>query len=182
MTGGHAHRPPVQGPECGTMQPMMTHRPAFAVGLLLAVALAGCRAPVAAEPSEPLPVTSAAEFSRILAGSSRPSVVNVWASWCLPCRSEAPLLVAAHDRFGDRVRFIGVDVQDAQEAAAAFVAEFGITYENYFDRDRTVPGLLGGVGVPITYFVAPGGEVLSRHNGVIDERTLALNIDELLRR
>ncbi len=88
----------------------------------------------------------------------------------------------AHRRFGEEVRFVGLNVQDSQSQAAAFLAEFGLTFEQYFDPGRRVPALLGGVGVPITYFFAPGGELVHLHNGVIDERTLALQIDELLSR
>ena len=90
-------------------------------------------------------------------------VVNLWASWCIPCRSEAPLLTEAHRQLGDEVRFIGVATQDSQVDAEAFVAEFSMTFENYFD---------------------PGGEVkvVSTVFGIIDERSLALEIDELLSR
>lgn len=109
-------------------------------------------------------------------------MVNVWASWCVPCRSEAPLLRVAHERFGDEVAFIGIDVQDDQDSAQAFIAEFGLAFPHYFDRDRRVPQELGGIGVPITYFIDADGSVVDIHSGIIDEATLALGIDELLSR
>lgn len=109
-------------------------------------------------------------------------MVNVWASWCGPCRSEAPLLRQAHERYGDRIRFVGIDVQDVQGPALDFLAEFGITYDNFFDPDGAIPASLGGFGVPLTYFFAGGGEQVYLQSGVIDERTLALQIDELLAR
>ena len=118
----------------------------------------------------------------LIRDTNRPVVVNVWASWCIPCRSEAPLLRSAHTEFGDQVRLVGVDVQDSQASARAFIAEFEIPFENFYDRARLVPAALGGRGVPITYFFSAGGELVSVHSGVIDERTLALNIDEVLRR
>ncbi|NNC40352.1 MAG: TlpA family protein disulfide reductase [Acidimicrobiia bacterium] len=117
-----------------------------------------------------------------LLDSSGPTVVNIWASWCVPCRSEAPLLTAAHQVFGEEVTFIGVDIEDSQDGAREFIAEFGLEFDNYFDRTGVVRAALGGVGVPITYFFAPGGELVYRHNGVIDERTLSLQIDEILNR
>lgn len=117
-----------------------------------------------------------------LLDSSGPVVLNVWASWCVPCRSEAPLLTAAHATFGDEVAFIGVDIEDSQNGAREFIAEFGLEFDNFFDRSGVVRAALGGVGVPITYFFAPGGELIYRHNGVIDERTLSLQIDEILNR
>lgn len=130
----------------------------------------------------PLSPTDPGQFRLLLAASDAPVVVNVWASWCLPCRSEAPLLRIAHQRFGAEVRFVGLNVQDSQPQAAAFLTEFGLAFEQYSDPRRRVPSLLGGVGVPITYFFAPGGELVHLHSGVIDERTLALQIDELLGR
>lgn len=118
----------------------------------------------------------------LLSSDPRPAVVNIWASWCLPCRSEAPLLDAAHEEFGDEVQFIGVAVEDTQLGARSFIAEFGVEFENYFDRNGSVPAALRRVGVPITFFFAADGTLISAHSGVIDERTLAINIDELLAR
>ncbi len=130
-----------------------------------------------------LPETTPAEIGTLLASSDRPVVLNVWASWCIPCRSEAPLLRRAHQEYGDRVRFVGVDVEDAQDDARAFIAEFGLDgFEHYFDRSGAVPRELGGRGVPLTFFFAPGGDLVDLHRGVIDERALALGIDELLAR
>src|SRR5918996_1091044 len=122
---------------------------------------------------------TASEFEAHLGGLDDPAVVNVWASWCLPCRSEAPLLDEAHAQYGDKIEFIGVDVQDSQPAAKQFLAEFGLDFAHFFDRDRAIPNFYGGLGTPITMFLAPHGELVTIHNGVIDERTLALNIDEL---
>ncbi len=128
-----------------------------------------------------LPAITATEFEAHIAGIEKPAVVNVWASWCLPCRSEAALLDQAFSRHGHEIEFIGVDVQDNQTDAKAFLAEFGLGFDHFFDRDRQVPNFYGGIGTPITLFFAPGGELVKTHNGVVDERTLALNIDELLR-
>ena len=129
-----------------------------------------------------LPVTNADDFEQLLAASESPMVVNLWASWCIPCRSEAPLLTEAHRQLGEEVRFIGVATQDSQVDAEAFVAEFSMTFENYFDRNGEVKGWIGSLGLPTTFFVAPGGEVVSTVFGIIDERSLALEIDELLSR
>ena len=129
-----------------------------------------------------LPVTNAEDFQDLLATSESPMVVNLWASWCIPCRSEAPLLTEAHRQLGDEIRFIGIATQDSQVDAEAFVAEFSMTFENYFDRNGEVKGWIGSLGLPTTFFVAPGGEVVSTVFGIIDERSLALEIDELLSR
>ena len=128
-----------------------------------------------------LPATTSDEFEAHLADLDRPAVVNVWASWCLPCRSEAPLLNQASERYGEEIEFIGVNVTDNQSDAKAFLAEFGLPFDHFFDRDRQVPNFYGGIGIPITFFFAPNGELVKAHNGILDDRTLALNIDELLK-
>lgn len=152
---------------------------------MLAALLAGAcsSASVDIDDVSPLAETTPAEMRSLLAASSRPVVLNIWASWCIPCRSEAPLLRRAQAQFGEVVRFVGVDVEDGQDDARAFIAEFGLEgFEHYFDPGGDVPADLGGFGVPLTFFVAPGGEVVGVHRGVIDERALAFGIDELLRR
>ncbi len=127
-----------------------------------------------------LPRATPDEIIALVAADPRPAVVNVWASWCGPCRSEAPLLRQAHAEYGDRVLFIGVDIQDTQESAQAFIEEFGLDFDHYFDPHREVPAAWGGLGVPLTYFLATDGEILALHNGILDERTLVEGIDSLL--
>lgn len=151
----------------------------LAAASLFGLVLAGC-----GEPSTPLadvpeiPEVTPAAFRAELATSAAPVVVNVWASWCAPCRSEAPLFRVAAAEWGDAVRFIGIDVRDTQSEGRAFIAEFGLTaLDHRFDPSGAVPRDLGGVGVPLTYFFHPGGALAHVHRGVIDERTLALWID-----
>lgn len=152
---------------------------------MLMLILAACGGVVAAGPDDPggrldLPETTSEEFEAHLADIDRPAVVNVWASWCLPCRSEAPLLNAAFEQYGTQIEFIGVDVEDNQKDAKAFLAEFGLEFDHFFDRDREVVNFYGGFGTPVTFFFASNGELFKTHSGILDERTLALNIDELL--
>lgn len=147
---------------------------------LLAAACGGTGGYTTPPGAVPLPEVSGEELEAILAEDVRPAVVNVWASWCLPCRAEAPLLDEAFARYGDEIAFIGVDVQDNREDARKFLDEFGLRFDHYFDPDRSVPRHFAGIGTPITFFFAPDGTLIHTHNGVIDERTLALQIDELL--
>ncbi len=152
--------------------------------VLIAFVVAACGNGISDNPEAAaipdLPETDAVSFAAHLETIDRPAVVNVWASWCLPCRSEAPLLNTAFEQYGDEIEFIGVDVQDTQAGAKEFLAEFGLDFDHFFDRNRSVPNSLGGLGTPITFFFGPHGELVSTHNGIVDERTLALNIDELL--
>ena len=121
-------------------------------------------------------------FELLIDSSDRPMVVNFWASWCPPCRSEMPLFVSAHSALGEEVRFIGIASDDTQVGAAGFIEEFEIEFENYLDGSGEVKGLFGGAGLPMTLFVDAGGEVAETHYGIIDDATLALGIDELLNR
>jgi thiol-disulfide isomerase/thioredoxin len=147
--------------------------------VLLAL-LAACSTTPVGTVGEEIPAFDLVRFQESLTTSGRPTVVNVWASWCIPCRSETPLLVEAHHAFSDRINFVGVDVQDDQKSAAAFLAEFDVPYPNLFDPQATVRTALGGRGVPITYFIGSDGGIVATHIGVIDEQQLALQLDELL--
>jgi cytochrome c biogenesis protein CcmG, thiol:disulfide interchange protein DsbE len=151
--------------------------------LLVVVVLAAACATQPIDGGDPPPPTTAAHVRALLADSTEPVVINVWASWCVPCRSEAPLLSRASDRYAGEVRMIGLNVRDAPGGAAGFIAEFfpDADIEHLADADGTIPVELGGSrGVPLTFFYAPGGELRHLHYGVIDERTLALQIDELI--
>ena len=152
--------------------------------VIIAVAAVSCgqSSPgVLSEELPDLPSTDPQSFVAHVEELERPAVVNIWASWCLPCRSEAPLLEAAHRIHGNEVEFIGVDVQDTQQAAKAFLAEYSLDFTHFFDRDRAIPAAFGAFGTPVTMFFSADGELVQTHSGIIDERTLALGIDELLR-
>ena len=161
----------------------MKHSAKYALVVLVAVLLAACSPPGDPNAVAELTPTTPAEIVTLLSESQKPVLVNVWASWCIPCRSEAPLLREAHRQFGEDVTFIGIDVSDQQNNARAFLDEFGLDeFDHYFDPDGAVPAELGGNGVPLTFFYEPGGELVELHFGVLDERALAFNIDELMRR
>jgi len=160
--------------------------PRIAVLVLVAATVGGCSSPQpgSTDISE-VPATSAEAMTALLAASAEPVVLNVWASWCIPCRSEGPLLARAATEFAGRVRFVGLNVRDDQDGAGAFIAEFlaGAPIEHMADAAGDIPAELGGSrAVPLTFFYAPGGELIELHTGVLDERTLALQIDELLAR
>lgn len=151
-----------------------------AVSVLILVTACGGSVDPSDVPTNNLPPITPSEFEAHLAGLDKPAVVSVWASWCLPCRAEAPLLNLAFEKYGDEIEFIGIDVQDTQEGAARFLAEFELPFRHFFDPRREVVNHFGGIGTPVTMFFGPGGELVTVHNGIVDERTLAMNIDELL--
>jgi cytochrome c biogenesis protein CcmG/thiol:disulfide interchange protein DsbE len=87
-------------------------------------------------------------------------VVNFWASWCHPCREEAPALEAASKRFGDKAVVVGVDVRDASGAARSFLRKYELTYPAVHDnRDLTWPKY-GLTGLPETFFLDRRGRVV----------------------
>ncbi|MGH2688670.1 MAG: TlpA family protein disulfide reductase, partial [Actinomycetota bacterium] len=124
----------------------------LAVGLMTTTAPRAAVGEQGPEFALPLLATPGTLTSAELRGS--PVVVNVWASWCGPCREEAPVLEAAWRRYRGRgVRFLGVNVQDSQEDAQAFVREFGITFPSVRDTDLDLWRKLGVRGVPETFFL-----------------------------
>ena len=85
-------------------------------------------------------------------------VINFWASWCIPCREEAKVLEAAHQKYeAQGVRVLGVNVQDSVEDAQDFAQEFGITYPIIRDTDLSLYTKLGVSGLPETFFVDSKG-------------------------
>lgn len=92
------------------------------------------------------------------------TVVNVFASWCIPCRDEHPLLVALKDVTG--VRLFGINQSDAPENARAFLAELGNPYDAVgMDRDRRVSIDWGVYGVPETFVVDAAGVIIFKYVG-----------------
>ena len=97
------------------------------------------------------------------AGDGRPTVVNLWASWCAPCVREMPLLQRTADRAGDAVRFVGVDIEDDQASAASLLEATGVRYDQYADPEGDVRNAVRAVGLPVTLvFDARGREVARR--------------------
>lgn len=83
-----------------------------------------------------------------------PVVVNFWASWCLPCREEAPTFQAKFEKHKGRgVQFLGVNVQDSAEDARAFVDEFGLTFPSVRDTNLKLYTSFGVRGLPETFFI-----------------------------
>ncbi len=108
-------------------------------------------------------------------------VVNFWASWCPPCRAEAPRLVAASRKYLDRdVVFVGVDINDTPDNARAFLQEFGITYANGIDQNLSITEAYGVTGLPATFVVGRQGKVMQRWPGEIQADQLSGLIDEAL--
>ena len=113
--------------------------------------------------------------------TGRPTLVNLWATWCGPCREEMPLLQDAHARHGEQVRLLGVDVQDDPEAARWFLDELGVDYPHAVDADGELLRQLGIRGLPVTIALDADGRVVDRAVGQLTAEELQRLIDGLLR-
>ena len=105
-----------------------------------------------------------------LSGLRGPLVVNLWASWCGPCRQEMPVLQEFHERYGDQVRVVGVDFEDPQTLSAmALVQKSGVTYPLLADPQGDLVGnapFPARMGLPLFAFVDEDGHVELAAGGV----------------
>jgi cytochrome c biogenesis protein CcmG/thiol:disulfide interchange protein DsbE len=133
-------------------------------------------------PQFTLPLFSGGNFS-LAEQRGKVVVVNFWASWCIPCRQEAPILESTWQKYKDRgVVFVGVDYVDTDKEAMAFLQEFKITYPNGPDIGTETARAYRIQGVPETYFVGKDGQLYGNHIGPIDAPTLAAKIEEVLKK
>jgi cytochrome c biogenesis protein CcmG/thiol:disulfide interchange protein DsbE len=106
----------------------------------------------------------------------RPIVINFWASWCIPCRDEAPILNAAARARAGEVVFLGIDVQDLKSDALAFSREFETPYVSVRDRGNGTYENYGLTGVPETYYLDRGGRIIAHTPGAISRASLEQGI------
>ncbi len=101
-------------------------------------------------------------------------VLNLWASWCSPCRDEAARLERGWRSLGSKgVLFLGLDIQDLREDANGFIRRYGATYPSVREPGRDVANSYGATGIPETYFIDKRGYVVGHVIGVVSERQLA---------
>lgn len=99
----------------------------------------------------------------------KPLVINVWASWCAPCRAEMASLDKLSKRYPQRpFRVIGISTDDYPEKAYAFLEKAGISFDNYIDAKLVMENMLGANRLPLTLLVDAKGKVLAKHYGSRD--------------
>lgn len=134
-----------------------------------AKALAGSPPPLAAlyeQANDLLPGGRDAFEKRIAQLRGYPVVVNVWASWCVPCREEFPVLQKLSARYGKKVAFFGVNSEDSDDAAATFLEEEPLPYPSYTDPHKDILESLGAFGgLPDTAFFDEKGELVDLKQG-----------------
>lgn len=107
-----------------------------------------------------------------------PAIINVWGSWCGPCRQEMPYFVAFNKKYGNQVQLIGVDVSESSPAdGQKFVKEHGMAWPNLFDVGGSTKSTFG-MGVPITWFVDAKGKVLYKKIGVLSSQKELISLSK----
>jgi thiol-disulfide isomerase/thioredoxin len=153
--------------------------------LLLALSLTGCSSStkpaaskgevidcvdvnhVAAKPGDTL-LNCLTGSEKISVESLRgPLIVNVWGSWCGPCKQEMPYFVDFNQRTNSKVKLLGIAVEEAKsQDAKDFIIANGMTWPNLYDA-KGITRAAFGMGVPVTWFIDQQGTVVYKHVGVI---------------
>lgn len=98
---------------------------------------------------------------------TKPTVLNFWSSTCEICTSEMPALEQVEKDYGTRVNIVGIDVADPRATAGAFASHLGVTYPLLADPDGDTAAAYRVTSLPVTFVLAPGGQILSRHDGAL---------------
>jgi thiol-disulfide isomerase/thioredoxin len=107
-----------------------------------------------------------------------PMIINVWGSWCGPCKEEIPYFRSFYEKAKDRVALIGVDVEEATaQDGQRFVEENGITWPNLYDPDGRSREYFG-MGVPVTWFIAADGSVAGKKIGVLKDEAELITLTQ----
>ena len=113
----------------------------------------------------------------------KPVVLNFWASWCVPCKEELPLLESAWKRMqaqGKDVIFVGIDYQESNSTAASFLQQNGITYPAVLDANGSVGSSYDITSLPDTFFINRSGTVISKELREITAQVLTSNLQLIL--
>ena len=107
-----------------------------------------------------------------------PMIVNVWGSWCASCLDEIPDFVSFYAKAKEKVALVGVAVEESSpENSKRFILNNGITWPNYYDRDSKSRGYFG-MGVPVTWFIAPDGKVKYKKIGIVKSEAELIELTE----
>ena len=101
-----------------------------------------------------------------------PAVVNLWATWCAPCKRELPEFEAVHRSVAGEVTFVGVNIGDDGDEAADYLDDLGITYDQYLDVDSELTAALKTATLPMTLIIDDDEQITLRHIGPLDQGEL----------
>ena len=110
-----------------------------------------------------------------------PAVVNLWATWCAPCKRELPEFEAVHRSLAGEVTFVGVNIGDDGDEAADYLDDLGITYDQYLDFDSELTAALETATLPVTLIIDADEQIALRHIGPLDQDELIEAIEQQAR-
>ena len=111
----------------------------------------------------------------------KPIILNFWASWCGPCKSEMPDIQKFYEQYGEEIHFLIVNCTDGSretvETAKAFLADTGYTFPVYFDTTSMGGYTYGASSIPLTYFIDADGNLMAYYMGAMSESILQQGVD-----
>ena len=140
--------------------------------------------------NEPAELTKAFDFTvydeegnavKLSDFEGKPVVLNFWASWCGPCKSEMPDFEEAYGEYGEEIQFLMVNMTDGYqetiESAKKLITDSGYTFPVYYDTDLEAAKAYSVYSIPVTYFVDKDGYMTAYAQGALDKATLQKGID-----
>jgi cytochrome c biogenesis protein CcmG/thiol:disulfide interchange protein DsbE len=129
----------------------------------------------------PPPARAALGDGRVSVAELRghPVVLNFWASWCVPCKAEAPRLAAAAKAHAGDILFLGIDVQDFKSDARRFLTKYGTNYVSVRDGGDSTYSAYGLTGLPETYYLDTRGRIVAHDLGEVSDEGLETEIAKL---
>jgi len=111
----------------------------------------------------------------------RPVMINFFASWCLPCREEMPVIEKIAQQYESKgVVFLGIAVDDTKEKMKEFIAKYQVTFPVGIDKTAEIQKSYGLYGIPTTYFIDKQGIINYSHSGSVTKELLQHELDKLL--
>lgn len=111
----------------------------------------------------------------------KPVILNFWASWCGPCKSEMPDFQEAYEKYGGDIQFMMVNCTDGSretvDTAKAFITDAGYTFPVFFDTTYEAASIYGASSIPMTFFIDTAGDLVAYGTGALDADTLQRGID-----